>query len=169
MFYNIISSIFGLWLITMKFTIGMWVVVFDFKHLIAFLIKPSLANNSFFSLTFHELYFKISKISLIKSLLNFKKFIFIQENDGQKFKKWSIRKVTNGQKFEKWSIRKVTNGQKIKKWSIRKVTNGQKFEKWSIRKVTNGQIFEKWSIRKVTNGRFFEKFVLIFLLIIKFF
>ena len=77
--------------------------MFDYKHLIAIIIKPSFFKNSFFSLAFHELYFKISKISLIKPLLNLKKFIFINENDGIFFKIWSIGKVTDGQNFKMWA------------------------------------------------------------------
>ena len=75
--------------------------MFDYKHLQATFIKPSFLNNSFFSLTFHALYFKISKISLIKHLYNLRKSIFIKENDGQFINKWSIGKVTNGRFFEK--------------------------------------------------------------------
>ena len=101
----------------------------DTTHLDAIIIKPSFFNNSFFSLTFHELYFKISKISIIKPLLNLKKNIFIKENDGLFFKKWSIGKIYNGTIFKKWGISKVTNGQIFEKWSISKVSNGLIFEK----------------------------------------
>jgi len=117
--------------------------VFDYKHLIAIIIKPSFFKNSSFSLAFHANYFKISEISLIKSFLNLKKFIFINENDDLFFKKLSIRLSNDGQFFKKSSICLGKDGQFFKKSSIRLGKDGQFFKKSSIRLGKDWQLFQK--------------------------
>jgi len=117
--------------------------VFDNKHLNAIIIKPSFFNNSFFSPAFHANYFKISEISLIKSFLNLKKFIFINENDDLFFKKLSIRLSNDGQFFKKSSICLGKDGQFFKKSSIRLGKDGQFFKKSSIRLGKDWQLFQK--------------------------
>ncbi len=112
--------------------------MFDYKHLSASIIKPSFLNNSFFSSDFHELYFKISKISIIKSFLNLKEFSFIQENDGIFFKKGADDKVNIGQLFKKGTDDKVNIGQLFKKGTDDKVNIGQFFKKGTDDKVNIG-------------------------------
>ena len=85
--------------------------MFDFKHLTPTFAKASFFNYSYLGITFHALYFKIPKLSDIKSFLIFIKVIFIPKNDGIFLKKWLIGKTTNGQLFKKWAIGKANNGQ----------------------------------------------------------
>ena len=99
--------------------------MFDFKHLNAIIIKPSFFKNSFFSLAFHALYFKISMISLIKPFFNLKEFIFIQENDGTIFKNPASGIYSLGTIFKNPASGIYSLGTIFKKWTIRLGKDGQ--------------------------------------------
>jgi len=137
--------------------------VFDNKHLNALNIKPSFFNNSSFSLAFHELYFKISEISLVRCLLNLKEFIFLPKNNGIFFKKLPSDQANIGQYFKKSCIVPRNDGQNFKKSWIVPGNDGQFFKKSWIVLGNDGQFFKKTWIVPGNNWQLFQKMLPVFI------